>query len=87
MPGGPAEKAEIEAGDVITRFNGKDVRDSRQLKLSVAEAKPGQSVPVEVVRDGSSRPLRVTIGLISDNDFSPSRIELPMNRIPACYRA
>ncbi len=58
---GPAEQAGIQVGDVITRFDGKDVRDSRQLKLSVAEVKPGQSVPLEVMRDGSARPLRVTI--------------------------
>jgi serine protease Do len=69
VPNGPAGKAGLEVGDVITRFDGKDVRGARQLKLSVAEAKPGQSVPVEVVRDGSSKPLRVTIGEVSDNDF------------------
>jgi serine protease Do len=67
-PGGPAERARIEAGDVIRRFNGKDVRDSRQLKLVVAETKPGQRVEVEVVRDGSPKPLRAIIGLPSSNE-------------------
>ena len=68
-PNGPAEKAGLEVGDVITRFDGKEVRDARQLKLSVVEAKPGQIVPVEVLRDGSARPLRVAIRQASDNDL------------------
>ena len=58
---GPADQAGLQAGDVVTRFDGKDVHDSRDLKLSVAEAKPGQTVPLEVVRDGAARRLRVTI--------------------------
>jgi serine protease Do len=62
VPNGPAEKAGLEVGDVITRFDGKDVHDARRLKLSVAEIKPGQSVRIEVLRDGSAKPLRVTIG-------------------------
>ncbi len=60
-PNGPAEKAGLRVGDVISRFDGKEVIDSRQLMLAVAEAKPGQIVPVEILRDGSSKPLRVTI--------------------------
>jgi serine protease Do len=69
-PNGPAEKAGLQVGDVITRFDGKDVRDARQLKLSVAEVKPGQTVPVEVLRDGSAKPLRVAIGQASNNDLA-----------------
>lgn len=66
---GPAEEAGIQIGDVITRFDGKEVRDSRQLKLSVAEVKPGQIVPLEVLRDGSVLPLRVTIRHASTIDL------------------
>jgi len=66
---GPAGQAGIQVGDVITRFDGKEVHDSRQLKLSVADTKPGQTVPVEVLRDGSVRPLRVTIRHASNVDL------------------
>jgi len=66
---GPAEHAGLQVGDVITRFDGKDVHDSRRLQLSVAEAKPGQNVPVDVLRDGSVRPLRVTIRHASNSDL------------------
>jgi serine protease Do len=68
-PNGPAETAGLQVGDVITRFDGKDVHDSSQLKLSVAETKPGQTVPVEVLRDGSVWPLRVTVRHASNIDL------------------
>ena len=68
VPNGPAEKAGLEIGDVITGFDGEKVRDVRQLKHSVADVKPGQTVPVEVLRDGSRRMLRVTIRQASTND-------------------
>jgi len=66
---GPADQAGIQVGDVITRFDGMEVHDSRQLKLSAANTKPGQTVPVEVLRDGSVRPLRVTIRHASNVDL------------------
>ena len=61
----PAAKAGLEVGDVITQFDGSEVSDARQLKLSVAEVKPGHIVSVEVMRDGSSNSLRVTMGRAS----------------------
>jgi Do/DeqQ family serine protease len=66
---GPAGKAGLQVGDVITRFDGEDVQGARQLKLSVADAKPGQRVAVEIMRAGSSKPLLITIGQASDNDL------------------
>ena len=66
VPSAPAARAGLEVGDVITRFDGKEMRDARQLKLLVAEVKPGQAVPVEVLRNGSTWPLRVTIAQASD---------------------
>src|SRR5688572_18240688 len=57
----PAEKAGIKTGDVIVEFNGKPVRDSRHLKLQVAQTGPGETVPVKVLRDGKTRTLEVTV--------------------------
>jgi serine protease Do len=59
-PGGPAEKAGFKREDVVTEFNGKTVTDSHQLRLLVAQVKPGKTVPVKVLRDGSSKTLEVT---------------------------
>ena len=66
-PSGPAEMAGLQAGDVITGFDGKEVRDARQLMLSVSEAKPCHSARVEVLRNGSAKKLRVILGQAPDN--------------------
>ncbi|MBI1178087.1 Do family serine endopeptidase [bacterium] len=60
-PDSPAEKAGLKDGDVIVGFNGKDITDSRHLKLMVGETLPGTKVPVEIVRDGHSKTLEVTL--------------------------
>jgi serine protease Do len=61
VPKGPADKAGLKDGDVIVDFNGKSVTDSRHLKLEVARLKPGETVPVNLLRDGHSKTLDVTL--------------------------
>src|SRR5213079_2469816 len=56
----PAEKAGLQSGDVIVEFNGKPVKDSRHLKLQVAQIAPGSKVPLKILRDGSTKTLDVT---------------------------
>ncbi len=62
IKGGPAEAAGIATGDVITSFNGHDVRTRDDLPYFVGLVKPGTEVPVEVVRSGSPLTLRMTVG-------------------------
>jgi serine protease Do len=58
---GPAGKAGIEPGDIIVRFNGKDVERSSDLPPMVGLVRPGTTVPVDVVRQGDRLTLDVTI--------------------------
>jgi serine protease Do len=60
--GAPAEKAGIEAGDIILKYDGKPVVQSSDLPRMVGSTKPGTRVGVQVWRKGSSRDLNVTVG-------------------------
>ena len=58
----PALAAGIKQGDTILKVGGKDISDSRDLARKVAQIKPGQSVPMTLVRDGKTMELSVEIG-------------------------
>jgi serine protease Do len=58
----PGEKAGIEPGDIITKFDGKTIEKSSDLPRLVGNTKPGTKSSVTVFRRGSPRDLKVTIG-------------------------
>jgi serine protease Do len=64
--GSPAEKAGIEAGDVILKFDGKPVGQSSDLPRMVGSTKPGTRSQVQVWRKGASKDLSVAIAEIQD---------------------
>jgi serine protease Do len=73
-PRGPAGPAGMRTGDVIVSFNGREVRNPRELPRIVAEAPVGTTVPVTVMRDGRSATLTVTLGRRESNiPTSPDR--------------
>jgi serine protease Do len=59
--GGPADKAGIEAGDIITKFDGRTIEKAGDLPRIVGGVKPGTRSTVQVFRRGSSRDLSVTV--------------------------
>jgi serine protease Do len=65
---GPAKPAGIESGDVIVKFNGKDIKESRDLPKIVASTPVGTEVDVVVVRKGAEITKRVTLGRLEDSD-------------------
>jgi serine protease Do len=60
-PNGPAAKAGLEPGDVVTEFNGRPVNNDRALVEMVVATKPGTTVPVKVIRDGAAKSINVTV--------------------------
>ena len=60
--GGPAEKGGVKKGDVIVKFNNKEVESMRKLPRIVAETEVGKSAPVEVWRKGKIKKLKVKVG-------------------------
>ncbi len=58
----PADKAGIQAGDVITSFNDKPIGKFSDLPRLVGEVKPGTAAPIEVWRKGKVVKLKVTVG-------------------------
>ena len=71
--GGPAEKAGVETGDIILRFDGKQVAASSDLPRIVGSTKPGSKVPMQVWRKGQMRDVSVTVGEIPDDRVAAAR--------------
>jgi serine protease Do len=59
--GSPAQEAGIQTGDVIVKFDGKAISDFNDLPIRVADTPVGATVPVEILRDGKSKVLKVRI--------------------------
>ncbi|WP_313298050.1 DegQ family serine endoprotease [Diaphorobacter sp.] len=70
--GSPAEKAGIEAGDVITKFDGKAVEKTVDLPRLVGNTKPGTKSTVTVFRRGNSRDLPITIAEVEPDEKTAS---------------
>ncbi|GAB4303008.1 MAG: DegQ family serine endoprotease [Desulfuromonadia bacterium] len=61
-PGGPADRAGVKPGDVVTAYNGTEVKDPQHLQMLVAETPPGKGATLSVLRNGNTLSLTVTVG-------------------------
>jgi serine protease Do/serine protease DegQ len=62
FPGSPAEKAGIRPGDVVVRADGHPIRDGASLRNAIGLVRAGESMRLEVLRDGRRKTIRVRVG-------------------------
>jgi putative serine protease PepD len=62
IPGGPAERAKLRTGDIITKIDGTEVRNSTDVGQIVGSKAPAEEVTVEVERNGLTEELTVKLG-------------------------
>jgi serine protease Do len=62
QPGGPADKAGLKPGDIITTLDGRPIKDGDDLVNEIAGRKPGSSIRLGFLRDGMETDAPVTIG-------------------------
>jgi serine protease Do len=67
--GGPAEKAGVESGDIITKVDGRSVESSVELPRIIGSIKPGSKATLQVFRRGSSRDISVVVA-----ELEPERV-------------
>jgi serine protease Do len=64
---GPA-KGSIEPGDVVVKFDGKDIKEPKDLSRVVADTAVGKEVDVVIIRKGAEETRKVTLGRLEDGD-------------------
>jgi serine protease Do len=82
---GPAKPAGLEVGDVIVRFDGKEVKDSRDLPRIVASTPVGKAADVTIVRKGQEMTKQVTLGRLEDGEKQAS-LQPPSTDTPTATR-
>jgi len=67
QPNGPAAKAGIESGDVITQVNGESVKDARELARTIGGFAPGTAVKLNVLHKGQDKVVNLTLGTLPNS--------------------
>ena len=75
--GGAAERAGVEAGDVILKLNGSPVNQSGELAADVAELAPGTTVKLDVWRNHATREVDVKLGEMEDHRTASNNPDHP----------
>ena len=74
---GPAAKAGLQAGDVVTTFDGRAIRAMRDLPRMVADAPIDQMVEIKVLRKGKEETLKLKVGRLDEGEPKKAALKLP----------
>ncbi len=80
---GPAAKAGLKNGDVITAFDNRPIADNRALPRIVADTPAGKTVNVDVLRKGQKQRLKLTVARLENQDPKPARANIQGQKNPA----
>jgi serine protease Do len=72
---GPAAKSGVEVGDVIVKFDGKEVKESTDLPIMVAREPIGKAVPIVVLRNGEEKSIDLEIAEMADDEIQVAKGE------------
>jgi len=70
--GSAADKAGIQAGDVITKIDQHEIKQAHDLPIRVARHRPGDKVRVEIIRDGKVKVIPVVVEAMPDDEVASS---------------
>jgi serine protease Do len=66
LPGSPAAKSGLKAGDIVTQYNGRPMKDADQLRNAVAATAPNTPVELFIFRDGKQQKLSIVVAELED---------------------
>jgi serine protease Do len=86
--GGPADKAGIEAGDIITKVDGRTVNTSSELPRIITQVRPGTKITLQLWRKGANKDVTVTVAELKEDEAprpvrraAPSKEKAKPNRM------
>ncbi len=89
----PADRADLQRGDVIQQFEGKQITSAHQLRNLVARQSPHSNVELQILRNGNNRSLIVELGSVEKREESRAQFDdkgvlegLVLGEINATYR-
>lgn len=75
VPGSPADKAGLEAQDILLTFDGTEILSPSELVEQIQEQRPGTKVTFSILRNGSRKTVQATVGELDSEDVSRNAVE------------
>ncbi len=76
---GPAAKAGVQVGDIVTKVDGDTIASSRELVRAIRHRKPGETVEISLLRNGAGRTIKVTVAGRKEDDVRVGEMRFPGN--------